>query len=123
MSDQTTQTSYSIVVPLYNEAENVAELFRRVNNACQELAGPYEIIFVDDGSTDSTAAACSSLSPLTLISLRKNFGQTAAFDAGFKEAKGDIILTLDGDLQNDPADFPLLLAELDRGFDAVSGWR
>lgn len=119
----TERVKYSVVVPLYNEAGNVAELYRRIVAACDALGAPYEVIFVDDGSTDDTRTQCQALSPLTLVELRKNFGQTAAFDAGFKQARGDIIITLDGDLQNDPADIPLLLKTLDEGYDVVSGWR
>lgn len=118
-----TPVAYSVVVPIYNEEGNVAELHRRIHAACKALNKPFEIIFVDDGSTDNTLKACQSLSPLTLIELRKNFGQTAAFDAGLKHARGEIIITLDGDLQNDPADIPLLLTKLDEGYDVVSGWR
>jgi glycosyltransferase involved in cell wall biosynthesis len=110
-------------------------LHSRILAACQALTPTlsqrdrginsvsFEIIFIDDGSEDKTVEICRSLQPLKLIQFRKNFGQTAAFDAGFKEAQGDIIVTLDGDLQNDPADIPLLLAELEKGFDVVSGWR
>ncbi len=115
--------AYSVVVPIYNEEGNVAELHNRIKTACAALNKPFEIIFVDDGSTDNTLAACRDLSPLVLIELRKNFGQTAAFDAGLKQAQGEIIITLDGDLQNDPADIPLLLKKLDEGYDVVSGWR
>lgn len=113
----------SIVAPVYNEEGNVKELHRRIVQACQKIGKPFEIIFINDGSTDGTARDCEGLSPLTLITFRKNFGQTAAMDAGFKQAKGDIIVTMDSDLQNDPADIPLLLAEMDNGFDVVSGWR
>lgn len=113
----------SIVVPLYNEEGNVRELHRRIVEAAQKLGRSFEIIFVDDGSRDKTVEIARGLSPLKLIAFRKNFGQTAAFDAGFKEAKGEIIITLDGDLQNDPADIPLLLAKMDEGYDVVSGWR
>ena len=113
----------SVVVPLYNEEGNVKELHKRILEACQKLAKPFEIIFVDDGSKDGTIKDCENLSPLTLIKFRKNFGQTAAFDAGIKEASGEIIITMDGDLQNDPADIGLLLAEMEKGFDVVSGWR
>jgi len=91
--------------------------------ACRPLNVDYEIIFVDDGSTDDTLSRAQQCSPLTLIALRKNFGQTAAFDAGFKAATGDIIITMDGDLQNDPADIPLLLQKMEQGYDVVSGWR
>ncbi|KKP98019.1 MAG: Glycosyl transferase GT2 family [Candidatus Moranbacteria bacterium GW2011_GWD2_36_12] len=113
----------SIVAPVYNEEGNVKELHKKIVAACQSLGKPYEIIFVDDGSKDETAKECAGLSPLILIKFRKNFGQTAAMDAGFKQAKGEIIITMDSDLQNDPADIPLLLAEMDKGYDVVSGWR
>lgn len=99
------------------------ELYRRIVETFSKLGGSFEILFVDDGSRDGTLEKCRALSPLILISFRRNFGQSAAFDAGFKAAKGDIIITLDGDLQNDPADIPLLLAKLDEGYDVVSGWR
>lgn len=117
------QPYLSVVVPLYNEEGNVAELYRKIYEAVQKIGRPFEIIFVDDGSKDGTLEAARGLSPLKLIAFRKNFGQTAAFDAGFKAALGEIIITLDGDLQNDPADIPLLLAEMAKGYDVVSGWR
>lgn len=113
----------SIVVPLFNEEGNVKELHRKIAEACQKIGRPFEIIFVDDGSTDGTVKDAEGLSPLKLIKFRKNFGQTAAFDAGFKNATGEIIITMDGDLQNDPNDIPLLLAKLEEGYDVVSGWR
>jgi len=113
----------SIVVPLYNEEGNVRELHRKIVEAVQKIGRPFEIIFVDDGSKDGTVREAKNLSPLKVIVFRKNFGQTAAFDAGFKEAQGEIIITLDGDLQNDPADIPLLLEEVNKGYDVVSGWR
>ncbi|MBI2439614.1 MAG: glycosyltransferase family 2 protein [Candidatus Moranbacteria bacterium] len=117
------QPYLSIVVPLYNEEGNVRELHRRIHEALQKIGKPFEIIFVDDGSKDKTVEETNGLSPLTLVRFRKNFGQTAAFDAGIKAAKGEILITLDGDLQNDPADIPLLLAKIDEGYDVVSGWR
>ncbi|MFA6383025.1 MAG: glycosyltransferase family 2 protein [Parcubacteria group bacterium] len=113
----------SIVVPIYNEEGNVRELHRQIKEACQKIGKPFEIVFVDDGSKDATVKNCEGLSPLKLIKFRKNFGQTAAFDAGFKNATGELIVTMDGDLQNDPADIPLLLAEMQKGFDIVAGWR
>lgn len=113
----------SVIVPLYNEEGNVRHLHEKILKACQDLEKSFEIIFIDDGSTDKTVENCLNLSPLKLIKFRRNFGQTAAFDAGIKNAKGDIIITLDGDLQNDPADIKLLLAEMKKGFDVVSGWR
>ena len=113
----------SVVVPLYNEEGNVEELHRRIVAALASIGKFYEVIFIDDGSTDKTSDIARSLSPLTLITFRRNFGQTAAFDAGFKQAKGEVIITLDGDLQNDPKDIPLLLAKINEGYDVVSGWR
>lgn len=113
----------SVVVPLYNEEGNVQKLHEKVLEACAKLGKSFEIIFIDDGSKDGTAKEAESLSPLKLIKFRKNFGQTAAFDAGIKNAKGDVIITMDGDLQNDPADIPLLLEKMDEGYDVVSGWR
>ncbi|EKD58415.1 MAG: hypothetical protein ACD_56C00134G0004 [uncultured bacterium] len=113
----------SVVVPLYNEEGNVKELHRRILEACQKLGKTFEIIFIDDGSRDGTVADCDGLSPLTLVKFRKNFGQTAAFDAGIKQAQGEIVITMDGDLQNDPADISLLLEKMEEGFDVVSGWR
>lgn len=113
----------SVVVPLYNEEGNVRELHRRILEACQKLNKPFEIIFIDDGSSDATVKNCEGLRPLKLIKFRKNFGQTAAFDAGIKEARGDIVITMDGDLQNDPNDIKLLLEEMEKGYDVVSGWR
>lgn len=120
---QENQPYLSVVVPLYNEAGNVTELHRRIHEALLKIGRPFEIIFVDDGSKDTTLVEAKLLSPLRLISFRKNFGQTAAFDAGIKAAQGEIVVTLDGDLQNDPADIPLLLQKINEGHDVVSGWR
>lgn len=113
----------SVVVPLYNEEGNVKELHKRILAACQKIGKAFEIIFIDDGSKDGTLKDCEGLSPLTVIKFRKNFGQTAAFDAGIKHATGEIVITMDGDLQNDPDDIGLLLEKMDEGFDVVSGWR
>lgn len=117
------KTYLSVVVPLYNEEGNVKELHKKIFEACKNLGKTFEIIFIDDGSKDGTINDCEGLSPLKLIKFRKNFGQTAAFDAGIKNSCGEIIITMDGDLQNDPADIKLLLSEMDKGFDVVSGWR
>jgi len=114
---------YSVVVPVFNEEGNIEELHRRIKESLEKLGGSFEIIFVDDGSKDATLEKCRGLSPLKLVVFRKNFGQSAAFAAGFKAATGDMIFTMDGDLQNDPADIPLLLKKLDEGYDVVSGWR
>ena len=113
----------SVVVPIYNEEGNVRELHSKILEACRGLGLEFEIIFIDDGSKDGTAKNCEGLVPLKLIRFRKNYGQTAGFDAGIKAAKGNIIITMDGDLQNDPKDIKLLLEKIDEGFDVVSGWR
>ncbi|HFC36298.1 MAG TPA: glycosyltransferase [Candidatus Moranbacteria bacterium] len=117
------EADISVVVPLYNEEDNVKELHRKIVESCRKLNKSFEIIFIDDGSTDKTVVNCENLSPLKLIKFRRNFGQTAAFDAGFQEAKGAVIITMDGDLQNDPADIPKLLDKMAEGYDVVSGWR
>ncbi len=114
---------FSVVVPIYNESGNVIALHQKIVESMNALGKLYEIIFVDDGSSDDTVAECHGLTPLKLIVFRKNFGQTAAFDAGFKAAQGEIIITMDGDLQNDPADIPKLLEPLEHSYDVVSGWR
>ncbi len=113
----------SVVVPLYNEEGNAKELHRRIKEACEKIGKKYEIIFIDDGSTDGTVKDCEGLAPLKLIRFRKNYGQTAAFDAGIKSAVGEVIITMDGDLQNDPSDIGKLLEKMKEGFDVVSGWR
>ncbi len=114
----------SIVVPVYNEAENLAELHGEIDGVCKESGYTYEIIFIDDGSTDGSHKLAKTLSPLKYIRLRKNFGQTAAMDAGIKAAKYPFIVTMDGDRQNDPRDIPMLLDHLvENDLDVVSGWR
>ena len=117
----------SVVVPLYNEASNVAPLHEELTAVLRGLGRPYELILVDDGSTDGTFEALAALHGrdprVVVIRFRRNFGQTAAFAAGFDRARGRIIVTLDGDLQNDPRDLPALVARLEEGFDLVSGWR
>lgn len=113
----------SIVVPIFNEEGNVIPLHQKIVEAVSKIGKSFEIIFVDDGSKDKTVAECRGLSPLKLIVFRRNFGQTAAFDAGFKASQGEVIITMDGDLQNDPEDIPLLLKKIDEGYDVVSGWR
>ncbi len=117
----------TIVVPVYNEEENLAELHAQIVGACEKLKRTFEIIYVDDGSTDKSYANLKTIqknhAAVVLIRLRKNFGQTAALSAGFDHAQGDIIITLDADLQNDPQDFAMLIAKLEEGYDLVSGWR
>jgi glycosyltransferase involved in cell wall biosynthesis len=114
----------SVVIPLYNEQENVSELYR---NLCDVLEPDAEIVFVDDGSTDGTFQSLTKLaagdSRVRIVRFRRNFGQTAALSAGIDHSRGDIIVPMDGDLQNDPADIPRLLEKLAEGYDVVSGWR
>ncbi len=123
MENSTRKTDLSIIVPLYNEEGNAAQLHKKIVDACEALGKSFEIVFIDDGSTDKTNEICRTLRPLKFITFRKNFGQTAAFDAGIKNSSGEIIITMDGDLQNDPADIELLLGKMDEGYDIVSGWR
>lgn len=116
--------SISIIVPIYNEVENIAALHQEINEVCESEGYTYEIIFVDDGSTDNTPKVAKTLAPLKYIRLRRNFGQTAAMDAGIKNAKYDYIVTMDGDRQNDPLDIPKLVAyAMENDLDIVSGWR
>lgn len=116
----------SVVVPLYNEEENVRELHDRIKNVLDASGREYEIIFVDDGSQDSTLSLLQEIQSIDgkviVLSFRRNFGQTAAFAAGFDYASGDVIVTMDGDLQNDPDDIPKIL-EVIKDNDVVSGWR
>lgn len=113
----------SIVIPVYNEEANVEELHHRIYQEMIQHQEPFEIIFVDDGSNDRTYEILNKLKPIKVIRFRKNFGQTAAMDAGFQNANGEIIVTLDGDLQNDPGDIGKLVQKLNEGYDVVSGWR
>lgn len=114
----------SVVVPVYNEEGNVAELHKEIKQVCEQNHYEYEIIFINDGSSDGTDKVCRTLQPLCYIRLRQNFGQTAAMDAGIKAAKNDFIVTMDGDRQNDPTDIPKLLDYLvENDLDVVSGWR
>lgn len=116
--------SVSIVVPVFNEEENVLALHEEINKVCVEQNYDYEIIFVDDGSTDKTVKTLKTLSPVIIVGLRKNFGQTAAMDAGIKKASKDLVITMDGDRQNNPVDIPRLIDELiNKDLDVVSGWR
>ncbi|OGH64466.1 MAG: hypothetical protein A2821_03015 [Candidatus Magasanikbacteria bacterium RIFCSPHIGHO2_01_FULL_41_23] len=113
----------SIVIPVYNEEDNVALLHNKIVAVCTNLSEEYEIIFVDDGSTDQTIKKLKELPKVKIVVLAMDFGQTSALDAGIHDAKGDIIITMDGDLQNDPADIPNLIAKINEGYDVVSGWR
>ena len=121
---KTRSANMSVIVPIYNEEENVKPLFREILTGVQTLDRPFEIIFVNDGSTDNTLVEMKKLSPVKIINFRKNFGQTAALDAGIKESKGEIIVTMDGDMQNSPTDISRLINKLEQdNLDVVSGWR
>ena len=117
----------SVVVPIYNEAKSIETLVRAIADAVRETQLSYEIICVDDGSKDGSTQVLIDLArrrvDLKAVILRRNYGQTPAMAAGFESALGKVIVTLDGDLQNDPADIPMLLAKLNEGYDLVSGWR
>ena len=117
----------SLIIPVFNEAENVGPLHQEITESCHKLGRTYEIIFVDDGSLDETFIRLKKIqasdSKVHIIRLRKNFGQTPALAAGFDHARGEIIITMDGDLQNDPGDFGLILDKLEEGYDIVTGWR
>ncbi len=123
-----TQKPYlSIVVPVYNEEENVRPLYEKIRSVCESIGRTYEVLFVDDGSQDNTFEVLSELRNqelhLVVIRFQKNAGQTAAMAAGFEFAQGERIISMDGDLQNDPSDIPQLLEKLDEDYDLVCGWR
>ncbi len=117
----------SVVVPTYNEEESVPHLYEKLKEVLDKLGEEYEIIFVDDGSEDRTPEILKELASkdkkVKVIRFRRNYGQTAAMYAGFEHAKGDVIITMDADLQNDPEDIPKLLEKIKEGYDIVSGWR
>ncbi len=117
----------SVVIPIYNEEKNISLLYQRIKSACDPLSLSYEILMVDDGSIDGTCEIVSVLHRqdprLKVIRFRRNFGQTAAMSAGFDHARGRVIIAMDGDLQNDPADIPMMLAKINEGYDLVCGWR
>jgi glycosyltransferase involved in cell wall biosynthesis len=122
-----TPSTLSVVVPVFNEEGNAQPLVRRIAEAVRPMGLPFEIVIVDDGSRDGTLALLRELvaevPELIVVGLRRNFGQTLALQAGLDRAQGDAIVTMDGDLQNDPLDIPRLLERLTQGADVVSGWR
>lgn len=124
---KSTRIELSVVIPLYNEEENVKILHIRITDILRRLDKTYEIIYIDDGSKDHTFSILKSIHEgdrhTKVIKFRGNFGQSAAMAAGFDAAKGDVVIAMDGDLQNDPADIPRLLDKLTEGYDVVSGWR
>lgn len=117
----------SIVIPLLNEEENIPILYQELKDVLVPMDGSYELLFIDDGSTDKSLQILQEMQSadenVVVVSFRKNFGQTAAMAAGFDYAKGDVIITMDADLQNDPRDIPKLLEEIKAGNDVVTGWR
>jgi glycosyltransferase involved in cell wall biosynthesis len=117
----------SVVIPIHNEEESIPLLYQRLTDVLASVERGYELIAVDDGSRDHSFAILRDLARndrrLRVVRLRRNFGQTAAFAAGFARARGEVVVTIDADLQNDPADIPRLLARMEEGFDVVSGWR
>jgi glycosyltransferase involved in cell wall biosynthesis len=120
-------TKLSIIIPLFNEEESVRPLYSAILAAIDPLHVSYEIVLVDDGSKDTTATVATELaridSRVRLIKFRRNYGQTPAMAAGIEHARGEILVTMDGDLQNDPADIGLFLNKMDEGYDIVVGWR
>jgi len=113
----------SVVFPAYNEEKNVEELHKRILSALQKTGEEFEIIAVENASKDATYQKLKNLSPIKIIRIGYNIGQTAALDAGIRAARGDIVVTIDADLQNDPDDIPRMFAKLKEGYDAVVGWR
>lgn len=127
MPSETQKGLISILLPIYNEKENIPRLLEEIEGVIQLLNRPVEVIAVDDGSNDGSTALleefCAKKSFLRAVLFRKNRGQTAAFDAGFRNASGEIIITMDSDLQNDPRDIPKMVELLESGYDFVTGWR
>lgn len=118
---------YSIVVPFYNEQENVSPLYVKLTEVMDSIGEPYELVFVDDGSKDKTFKVLSDIYEhdprVNVVQLRRNFGQAPALKAGFDFARGEIIISMDGDLQHDPDEIPRFLEKIEEGYDIVSGWR
>ena len=117
----------SIIIPAFNEQDNITPLYQELNKVLSDLGKSYEIIFIDDGSTDATFARLEELhkiDPLVkVIKFKKNFGQSAAMKAGFDHAHGKLLITMDADLQNDPQDIPRMIDKMAQGYDAICGWR
>ncbi len=117
----------SVVIPIYNEEENVTLLYDELTEVMKSMDCSYEILFVDDGSTDTTLSLLQSIQAadpsIVVVKFRRNFGQTAAMSAGFDYSSGEVIITMDGDLQNDPRDIPRFIEKIEEGFDVVTGWR
>ncbi|HXX44486.1 MAG TPA: glycosyltransferase family 2 protein [Candidatus Acidoferrales bacterium] len=127
MKNEHSPVAYSIVVPFYNEQENVPQLYVKIVDVMSAIGEPFEMIFVDDGSKDGTFRQLSEIARnddrAVVVRLRRNFGQTAALKAGFDHSNGEIIISMDGDLQHDPAEIPRFIEKMQEGYDIVSGWR
>jgi glycosyltransferase involved in cell wall biosynthesis len=127
MSNESRPVTYSVVVPLFNELESVPQLYVKIIDVMDAVGEPFEIVFVDDGSGDGTFRLLSDIARddarVLVVRLRRNFGQTAALKAGFDHSQGEIIISMDGDLQHDPAEIPKFIAKINEGYDIVSGWR
>ena len=127
MTGDTSRSFISVIIPILNEAPNIPQLHEELVDVLEGMNNPYELIFIDDGSDDASFALLSELAAkhdkTTVIQFRRRFGQTAAMVAGIDRSRGDIIITMDGDLQNDPRDIPRLVEKLEEGYDIVSGWR
>ena len=122
-----TPIRYSVVVPFYNEQENIPTLYMKITDVMDSIGEPYEMVFVDDGSKDNSYRVLSEIYDhdrrVNVVRLRRNFGQTAALKAGFDFARGDVVISMDGDLQHDPEEIPRFLEKIEEGYDLVSGWR
>ena len=122
-----TQLAYSVVVPFYNEQDIVAKLHHRIVRVMRHVDRPYEMIYIDDGSSDQTVEILAHIAAederVTVLQLRRNFGQATALQAGFDHARGKVVIAMDGDLQHDPYEIPLFIKKIDEGFDIASGWR
>src|SRR5215467_12659438 len=118
---------FSIVVPFFNEQENIPPLYMKLTEVMDGIGEPYELIFIDDGSKDNTFKVLSDIYEhdrrVNIVRLRRNFGQTAALKAGFDFARGEVIISMDGDLQHDPEEIPRFVEKIEEGYDLVSGWR
>lgn len=125
--DSVVSINLSVVVPLYNERESLSPLYRRLTEVLQGLRLEYEIIFVNDGSTDGSNSALMTIAlgdpKVTIVEFRRNFGKAAALSSGFQHARGQTVITLDADLQDDPEEIPRFLQKLDEGYDLISGWK
>lgn len=127
MKTEHNRVAYSVVVPFYNEQENVPQLYVKIIDVMDAIGESYEMIFVDDGSKDGTFRQLSEIAQtderVVAVRLRRNFGQTAALKAGFDHSNGEVIISMDGDLQHDPAEIPRFIEKMKEGYDIVSGWR